>query len=302
MNLKMAQSSVAQSYEQTSKYSIQGQPIVPIPRILQLGKDDDGLGRDAVKLMKERFGYHPYLQVLIAGRNQPIQGTSPYIRFALGPIARELYGRDSEGNQVQLLTPALSELALKHGTLPDAKSTFEDLGVVVYSLKGPNTQLAEHLIEQAKASGMKVQLPMVFYGLKTIIDNIEGKFLGNLRFDFDDITVAYHVPILSRQTGKFKATDSGLVQNGFPSELGEGDRTLYTAKNGLRRLIRSRNFLLDARDDGLPGSSEAGRVSFVMGEAPQNLEAAMEAVQAEIRRQEESIETRKAAALKILGQ
>ena len=57
----MTQSLVVQYKAKETKYKLQGQPIVSGPDILQLGKNDDGLGRDAVKLMKERFGDHPYL-------------------------------------------------------------------------------------------------------------------------------------------------------------------------------------------------------------------------------------------------
>ncbi len=255
------------------QYKILGESLVNVPKIFQLGINDDGLGREAVKVMKERFGDHPYLEV-VAQKNQPIQGSNPYIRFALGPIARELYG-----NNIQLISPAISELALRNGKLPDAANTCEDLGVVVYSLNGPNEQLAKHLVEQAKERNIKVKFPMVFYGLKTVKDNRFDKPYG-LRLDLDDIAVAYHVPILSKDTGSFKSNDSSLVVNGFPSKLGEGDRTLYTAQEGLRRLYRGCGLGLGAGVIDLPGGNEAGRVSFVKGASPQNLEAAVAEIEA----------------------
>ena len=200
---------------------------------------------------------------------------------------------------MQLLTPILSELALKHGTLPDAKSTFEELGFAVFSLERPNYQLARHLIDQAKASGLGIQLPMVFYGLKTVKDDNFADSRG-LKFDFAEDTVGYHVSVLSKLTGKFKSTDPSLVQNGFPSDLGEGDRTLYTAKDGLGRVYRNRILNLYASFDDLPGWGEAGRVSFVKGEAPQNLEAALKAIEAEKRRQEETVAQRFEQAMKLM--
>lgn len=245
------------------RYNILGEPLVDSPEIFQLGRNDDGLGREAVKVMKKRFGDHKYLQVVVQ-KKQPIQGSNPYIRFALGHIARELYG-----NNIQLISPAISELALRNGKLPDAANTYEDLGVVVYSLKGPNEQLAKHLVEKAKERNIEVKFPMVFHGLKTVTDD---KFPDGLRLDLDDIAVAYHVPILLQGTSKFKSNDSSLVVNGFPSKLGEGDRTLYTAKDGLRGLCRGRDLGIGAFIVDLPYSSEAGRVSFVKGAALQNLE------------------------------
>ena len=199
----------------------------------------------------------------------------------MGPIVRELYGKDADGKTLQLLTPALSELALKHGTLPDAGSTYEDLAVVVYSIKEPNAQLAQRLVDQAKERG-KVNFPVVIYGLQTVKDD---SFPDGLRFDLGDVAVAYTVPILSRETGNFDAADPSLVKTGFPSKLGSGNRTLSTEKQGLLRVFRGRDLYLYTSSVILHVSNEAGRVSFVRGAAPQNLEAALEA---EVRRQEEA--------------
>ncbi len=105
------------------------------------------------------------------------------------------------GNDVQLLTPALSELALKYGTLPDAESTYEDLAIVVYSANGANAQLAQHLADQAGGIG-KVEFPVVIYGLHTVKDD---RLPHGLRLDLGDVAVAYHVPILSRDRGNFDA-------------------------------------------------------------------------------------------------
>ena len=183
--------------------------------------------------------------------------------------------------------------------MPDAKITYEDLAVVVYSAKGANAQLVQHLVDQAKERSTEIKFPLVIYGLKTVKDD---KFPNDLRFDLGDVAAAYTVPILSRERGNFDPNDPELVKTGFPGKLGDGSRTLYTAKDGLRRVNRSRNLDLNAFNDDLPLSYEAGRVSFVKGAVPQNLEAALGAVEAEVRRQEEAIEARKAKALEILGQ
>ena len=158
---------------------------------------------------------------------------------------------------------------MKSGKLPDAISTYEDLGVVVYNLNGPNHKLAQHLVNQAKERGLEIEFPMVFYHLKTEKDN---KFPHRLRLDLDDIAVAYHVPILSNSTSSFKSTDQSLVQNGFPSKVGEGNRTLFTAQEGgLMGLFRDGMDIYAANCD-LPGSSMASRVSFFRkGAAQQDL-------------------------------
>ena len=267
------------------KYEIKGQPLIAVPEIFQLIYNE--LGRDAVRLMNERYAGNNkvVLDISSLAENQPIGFSNPYRRFALGPIIRELYGKDADGKTLQLLTPALSELALRHDTLPDARSTYEDLAVVVYSIKGANAQLARHLVDQARGMG-KVKFPVVIYGLQTVKDD---SFPNGLRFDLGDIAVAYHIPILSRGTRNFDAFDPELVKTGFPGKLGDGSRTLYTANDGLRRVSRLRDLNLDANYGNLVDSYVAGRVSFVRGKAPQNLEAALGAIEAEVRRQEKDI-------------
>lgn len=273
------------------KYETKGQPLIAVPEIFQLRRDE--LGRDAVGLMNERYAGNNNVVLDIFGlaENQPIGYSNPYRRFALGPIVRELAGKD-----IQLLTPALSELALKNGTLPDATTTYEDLAVVVYSLKGANAQLAQHLVDQARRIG-EVKFPVVMYGIKTVKDD---RFPDGLRFDLGNAVVAYHVPILSRETGSFDTNDPGLVKTGFPSSLGSGSRTLYTAKDGLRRILRGGDLDLYANGVILPGSDGAGRVSFVVGAAPQNLETRLAELNAERDRQTEEVEARYGRALAMM--
>jgi len=123
--------------------------------------------------------------------------------------------------------------------------------MVVYSLNGPNDKLAQHLVNQARERGVKAEFPMVFYHLKTAMDD---KFPDGLRLDLDDNAVVYHAPILSNPTSKFKADNKGLAQTGLPDEVGEGNRTLYTAQEGLRRLYRDRFLDLNTKNDNLPNS------------------------------------------------
>ena len=281
------------------KYVTQDVALTPqevdalFPRIFQLRNDE--LGKEAVRIINDRFKGNDYVVLKNLGiENQPIGYSNPYRRWALGPAVRELLGRD-----VELLTPAVSEQALRSGKLPDAASTYEDLGIVVYSLNGSNDKLAQHLIAQAKERGVETRFPMVFYHLKTAKDD---KFPYGLRMDLDDNAVVYHAPILASQTSKFKSDNKGLVQTGLPDEVEEGDRTLYTARDGLRRLHRVRDLVLSANNDRLPFSYEAGRVSFVKkGAAPQNLETRLVDLNAERERQIAEVEARYGRALQIMS-
>lgn len=287
------------------KYVTEGVRLVPqeVEQLLQSYPDlfqlrNNELGREAVRIVNDGYKGNKYVVLDISRLKdgQPIGHSNPYRRWALGPVVRGLLGND-----VELLNPAQSEQALKSGKLPDATSTYEDLGVVVYSLNDPNDKLAQHLVNQAKERGVEIKFPMVFYHLKTAKDDKDDKFPHGLRLDLDDIAVAYHVPILSNPTSRFKSTYQSLVQNGFPSEVGEGDRTLYTAQEGLRRLYRNRDSGLNANDDDLPHSDEAGRVSFVKkGASPQNLEA-LAKLSAERERQIAEVEARFGRAMKVMS-
>ncbi len=84
------------------KYEIKGQPLIPVPEIFQLGRNDGGLGIDAVRLMNERYAGNKnvVLDISNLAENQPIGFSNPYRRFALGPIVGEMYGKDSDGKIV----------------------------------------------------------------------------------------------------------------------------------------------------------------------------------------------------------
>ena len=283
------------------KYRIQGQPMVdvPVPHIFQLGNfpnDPDvfRLTNDIFDFVNMEYKDNRYvvLDVSRLNENEPVGHSNIYRR---GAVQRAL--REMGINEFQLLNPVDSEKALKAGKLPNVGSTYEDLAVVVYSTEGANAQLAQHLADQAKGRG-GVKFPLVIYGFETVKD---GSFSGGLRLDLSDRAIAYHVPILSEETGRFDASDPELVKTGFPGKLGDGSRTLYTAKGGLRRVGRGGDLDLDADGDSLPGSNEAGRVSLVRGEASQNLEARVVELNAERERQRAEVDARFAQAMQIMS-
>lgn len=262
------------------------------PGLLQL--KNNGLGKDVYRLIKEDFGRdNRVLFNVDVPENTPVKGSNPYMRWAVGPRLRKLC-TDYYGYDVELLKPAVSEYALNIDRLADVASTYEDLGLVVYSLNHSNDRLAQRLVSQAKERGISIELPMVFYHLKTVKDS---EFPDGLTFDLDDIAVAYHVPILlqillqKENIGDFDANDPQLLISGFPSELGKGGRTLFAAKEGLKRFFRDRHYL-SADNNNLSSSTDSGRISFVKKGAPtQNLEAhIIDAVNAERERQRQIAE------------
>jgi len=294
--IKMPTVATQKSYQDQGRLLISPEDRKLFPEVFQFSNNERG--RDVLKLMREKYGDNHLLRVTVPSEEgAPIQGSNIYIKSAVIPIVRELTNEN-----IRHLTPALSEKALRYGILPDATSTYEDLGAVVHSLKDPNSQLAKHLVAQAREAGVNIEFPMVFPYLVAVPDN---KFPGGLRLDLDtkamidDLGIAYHEPSL-RKGGQFKPDDPRLVVTGFPSEVGEGNRTLYTAQDGLRWVYRSRDLYLNAYDVNLPYSNEAGRVSFVKGAAPQNLEARLTEIRAERDRQSADVDARFDEAMRMM--
>lgn len=236
------------------------------PEIFQLRNDE--CGREAVRLMNERFSgnNNVVLDISDLAENEPIGNSNIYRMFALGPIVRESYDND-----MRLISPIISEIALRNGRLSDAASKYNDLGVVVYNLSGPNRELATHLYARRIEIDKKLKLPAVFYGLKTVKDD---KFPDGLRLDLDDIATAYHVPILSKGESKLDSNNQGLVVTGFPSQVGEGNRILYAGKSGLRRFYRDEELSLDAGLENLSESNKNSQISFIKIVPSDDLETA----------------------------
>ena len=318
--------------EQKSYLIKGGDPLTRYaPRIIQLGGPlDQGLSADALRLMKEDFGNNPALDLIVSkisrenfgpscvefsesfprgpkgelrefGYLRRISGSNVFIRYALGPRVKKLYGPN-----IQLISPAISEQlieqayndALRLSNMFFAGDTndtdlyqrlqrfYEDLGVVAYKKAGPNEQLKRHLIDQARERGIPIEFPILFYRLKTVKDDRFVESRG-LRLDLDDAEdVAFHAPVLAEKPGCFDFHDPNLTKLGLPLKVDEfigpqgrkksifdnPERRLYVADSGLRDFVRHKDLNLVADNPSLLISGDAGRISFLVGEIPQNLE------------------------------
>ncbi len=266
------------------KQEVTGIPLTKYaPQVLQLGEGMTGeVAQASYRKFLEQYGYHPYMKVIAPQDGQPMKGSNLFIRFGIAHHAEQ-----EGGNDYKLITPAISEeavaeaLKLKAHAMGDdsllkkLKQFYEDTGLAVFGEQGPNEELRLHLLPQLKDRGFNPEeAPVVVYRAKTVKDDKFTKSAG-LRFDLgDDENIAFYAPVLLQPTSNFSSDNPNLVSNGLPNEneLGEGDRTLYTPtqKTGLRRLYRGRDLDLGANIDFLPISNEAGRVSFLVGAAPQN--------------------------------
>ena len=236
---------------QKPKYEVRGQSLTLPYEIVQLGVNDGGLGRDVVERTNEAFKGDQNVELDISGlgRNRPIGYSNIFRRYAWAQEARNL------APELFLPNPALYVALLQNGAVPDVNITYEDLGIVINDPKGLNHELKQHLLKQLKDRGIDAKLPIEIHDFKTMKDD---NFLCGLRLDLaDDVDVRE-----------------------FPGKLGESGIKIYFADNGLRRLYRGRGLGLDADDDSLPVSNEAGRVSFVKGAAPKNLETTLAEIEA----------------------
>lgn len=261
----------------------QGQPLfrVEVPyNIFQAQYDE--LGREAVKKISSDYkGTGVILDTLNPkAKEGPINGSNIYFRFALGNAYRELSGQD-----VLPINPRESEIALANNTLTDPRETYEDLGLVVYPKKGHNPVSWKNQRKIAQThfkDSINLSIPFVATGLmKPVRDD---SFEYGLRLDYiPELTLMYNVPILTQSwnTNTFSSEDPELQKTGFPSKLGEGNRTLYTANTGVLRLYRNWGLVLGAGDRYLAFSRAAGRVHMVAKNSSGNLSSLVERLEQE---------------------
>ena len=242
--------------------STQGKPIIQmnVPYIFQLEYDESG--REAVKKVLEDYkDTVAALGTFNVKAQGHVRGSNIYSRFALADAYREITKED-----VRPINARESEIALVNKTLTDPTSTYEDLGLIVYPIKGANHSLWQYLREQVKSNFPKVNLnkPFIITGLANVVEN--SSLENKLGLELNELTEVYNVPILNKKGDSdynFDSEDKELQKTGFPSKLGRGNRTLYTASDGVRRFYRNVDLSLSARNDDLAFSNDAGRVHLV---------------------------------------
>ena len=166
-----------------------------------------------------------------------VEDSTPYFRFVMGNILRDL-----SGGRIAPITTSQSEIALSYNILE--KSYNEDLGLVVFPEESTpsNPFLFEHLKEQAKERiDLDLNVPFVITGLVNVVKN--ELFENYLRIDLTELSELYNVSILDKKRGGgyFNPKDPSLKESGFPSVLldsSEGNRELYISKEDFRGVFR----------------------------------------------------------------
>ncbi|MEK6835265.1 MAG: hypothetical protein AABX61_03320, partial [Nanoarchaeota archaeon] len=247
------------------------------------------------KVLTDYKGTRAALDTFNVGAQGPVKGSNIYSRFALANAYREI----SKEN-IRPINPRESEIALANDALTDQTSTYEDLGLAVYSKEGSNPKLWKNLREQVKSNFANVNLskPFVITGLMKVVK--DSNYEDGLKLDADELTEVYNVPILNKKTGSFDTKDPQLQKTGFPSKLGKGNRTLYTSDNGVQGFFRNGNLVLDARYDNLADSNDDGRVHFVKNFSSGNLEELVAKLEQERIKEQETLDKRFEKAKKVL--
>ncbi|MEK6862785.1 MAG: hypothetical protein AABW57_01335 [Nanoarchaeota archaeon] len=245
--------------------STKGQPLiqVQVPEIFQLQYDQ--AGKEAVKkVLTDYKDTRVALDTLDVKAKGSVRGSNIYFRFAVGNAYRQITQEN-----IHPINARESEIALANNVLVNPRSTYEDLGLTVYPKEGVNSKLWNYLREQLKDK-IDLSQPFIITGLMNVVK--DENYENSLRLDLNELTEAYNVPILIKETGNFDSEDLELQRTGFPSELREGNRTLYTAKDGVRRLYRNGNLYLGAGFDDLAYSVGVGRVNVAKNFSSGNLE------------------------------
>ena len=175
------------------------------------------------------------------------------------------------------ISPLQSETLLKDGKLPDPSKYWEDLGLIVYDLKGENKKEAKSLRESIRQNlsvlgltenDLEKRLLVVHAGAEVDPDMSHGV----KPIIIPGITQVYTHEVLDK-IGANHTFEYGL-DRGLPfiSEIGKGDRTLYMPNEkenvGLRVLYRDWDLDLGSDWGDLRDSGGGGRVNFARSASP----------------------------------
>ena len=174
------------------------------------------------------------------------------------PFAFVLLNRILQNHKKWVARPVDLERALEKNAI-NLKDTYGDSGLILRSENNPNEYLARNLASQVKEKGYDVggdsiMIPLVGLGLK-----YDSNSPHNLAFELTNPSEIISASQLNKTNHgkKFNKAD----EQGLPIFEDSGSRTLYSSEeNGLCRLYRYRDLVLDARDRVLAYSVSDGRV------------------------------------------
>ncbi len=250
-----------------TQYHLQGNPVVQpqVPVVGNLIYDD--LGQLVLARLNEAFrGVRGIEDTTKYNQNQPIMFSN---------IPRALY-------IAHLLRTDQEILAMTKGTLkvlndeevieywqaiPDRSSTYADTdGISLFPKEGHNEELRQKTLKLLGKKPSQVKIPLIVSGLKPVKDTSTQ---DGFTFEGTDFLKAREAPYLRKDC---RVIYDPAIQD--LREAKEGEKGVYvwtpSDQSGLRRLCRGRFENLDAWDEVLLCSDEAGRVQLL--QRPQGAE------------------------------
>ena len=230
---------------------------------------NDDFGKTLVSKVNEK--YQGKVKIPNLRNNQEI----PVGNILVSSAYRTVIFENEELSKLGLypITPLQSESLLQSDKLPNSRTSWTDLALILYDIsdKGCNPKEAEALKESLKQHKQDLNLTNQDLEQRLLIVNpgleSDASFpLGVKLVVLPGLTKAYVHETL-KQTGRNHKFSFGS-DNGLPSisELEKGSRNLYMPSEnkdlGLRVLFRYRVLDLDAGDWVLACSIEDGRVAF----------------------------------------
>jgi hypothetical protein len=217
-----------------------------------IGFLEGNIGERVDRWMQDRYG--EFESINRVGYNPEtglVEGSTPYyVSLANNPL--RMFG-------LRTATHAEIEYARMLNLMDDSMgldfmSKYEDSGLVLRGIDGPNASQARTLAEQSGFEGNTLVIPLNLTDIEA-----DGK---ELVFGLKKFAQVYESNLLN-ETGHFKTGDIDF-QSGLPLRRCEdGDRYLYGAKGGLSRLYLGTGHCLVSNTDNLEGTRNIGRVVVV---------------------------------------
>jgi len=239
-----------------------GKLLIEIPKEYPtIGFLEGDFGKSVLEEYKGRAkDYNNKNLDVLSYKDNIVQGSNPFAVVLMNKILNE------EG----LRTPFQSDLekAIRLNAL-NLNGTYEETALILRNENYPNSYLAKDLMKQIKARNKKAKMPvMISLNQLELVKDSNSDY--GLAFKLKEDAEVIYAPILNQEAGNFSSEDID-EKTGLPKKLGEGNRTLYTMKNGLAGLYLARSLDLDSRVGELAYSYSGGRVVVVSGEATENL-------------------------------
>jgi hypothetical protein len=250
------------SIETDDNVRFKGEPMIESPTFGTFVYDE--VGEAIAALVNEKFRGTP-AELKMPERDAPFTHSNTFRLFAINEAARE-YG-------AKAMRPGEAQLLRVGNKLPDATTTYNDLGAVIH-FNGDNHDIAKRFYEALSPEEKDLErFPATLVGLgveRTDSGDYEGLILVPTAY-----MLVRSAPVLSGKSGNFGDDNPELLRTGVPSKVGKGDRYIYVAGQrkrtvdnlGISRLDLDGNSDIVAREPDLAGAYRGGRVVLTSGEA-----------------------------------